>query len=338
MMTAPERSLARAVGFVTGRVRGWAGQIRSSFAGELLREAKEDRITGLAAEVTFFVVLSVVPGVVAIVASLAFADRIIGGELAARAEETLTTFLRSVLTDQASAAIDVVAELFDREQPGILSVAMAGTVWGFSRGLLGLIRALEVAYDLPPDAWWKQRARAVVLAVSTIVILALLLAVVVIGPLLGLLRLLLETVRLEALIEPLLWLRFPLAFVLLVVWAWLLYHAGPSLRTPWRAELPGAVLAGALWLLASVGFRIYLEVAAGLNQIFGVLGGVLIVMVWLYLLSLSLLAGGELNAALHRRAAESGARERDPRRPPGSKDRRGPRQSRSAARNADPSR
>ena len=92
-------------------------------------------------------------------------------------------------------------------------------------------------------------------------ILALLPAVVVVGPLLGALHSLLDDLGLDIFVGPLLWLRVPLALLLLVGWAWLLFHAGPRLRTPWRARLPGAALAAVLWLLASGGLRLYLEVA-----------------------------------------------------------------------------
>jgi membrane protein len=287
------------------RLRALAHRSRSSFAGELLRDAKRDRITGLSAEVAFFMFLSLVPGLVAVVASLAFTDKIFGADLATRAEETLMTFLGSVLTERATPAIDLVRELFDREQPGLLSVAMAGTVWAFSRGLLGVISALEIAYELPPASWWKRRARAVLLALGTIVALALVLAIVAIGPLLGLLGLLLETAGLDAVARSVQWLRFPLAFTVLAGWACWLYRAGPALRTSWRSQAPGAILAAGLWLVVSLGFLIYLELAGGVNQVFGVLGGILILIVWLYLLSLSLLAGGEFNAVLQRRAAGS---------------------------------
>jgi membrane protein len=174
-------------------------------------------------------------------------------------------------------------------------------IWAFSRSLVAVLRALEVAYDLPQNGWWRRRLKAVGLALVTILTLALLLVVVIVGPLLGGMRALFSIADIEQAVEPLLWLRFPLAFGLLVAWAWMIYHLGPNHQSPWRWDLPGALLTGFLWLLASVGFRLYLEVAGGFNQVFGLLGGALIVMVWVYLLSIALLTGGELNAVLGKR-------------------------------------
>ncbi len=59
----------------------------------------------------------------------------------------------------------------------------------------------------------------------------------------------------------------------------------------------------ALWLVASAGFRVYLEIAADGNPVLGAFGGGAIVMTWAYLLSLALLLGGELNAVLMQRPA-----------------------------------
>ena len=74
----------------------------------------------------------------------------------------------------------------------------------------------------------------------------------------------------------------------------------PARRLRWIDALPGAVTAAVLWLVASLGFSLYLRVAAGANRVLGTLGGGLIGVLWLYMLALALLVGGELNAVLRR--------------------------------------
>lgn len=59
-----------------------------------------------------------------------------------------------------------------------------------------------------------------------------------------------------------------------------------------------AVLTAAIWIAVSSGFRAYLELAGSTNAVFGVLGGALTLLFWLYLLAMGLLVGGELNAIL----------------------------------------
>lgn len=89
--------------------------------------------------------------------------------------------------------------------------------------------------------------------------------------------------------------------ILITGWAATVFHLAPNHRTPWCWDVPGAVVTALWWGLASAGFRLYLSVAAGANQVLGTLGGSLIVLLWLYLMSLGLLLGGEVNAVLAHR-------------------------------------
>ena len=133
--------------------------------------------------------------------------------------------------------------------------------------------------------------------------LAVVLGMFVIGPLLGLGHRLAGWLGLGRLFAfAWNWLRWPFACALLMGWATLVYSIAPNRRTRWRHELPGAVLATVLWLAVSLGFAGYLRLAAAGNKILGLLGGGLILLVWLYLLALALLVGGELNGVLVDRA------------------------------------
>ena len=92
--------------------------------------------------------------------------------------------------------------------------------------------------------------------------------------------------------------RWPVVFVVIVLWTSTVFHLGPDHDTPWRWDLPGAGVASVGWAFVSVGLRLYLEVAGETNQVLGSLGGALIVLLWLYLLGAALLAGAEVNAVL----------------------------------------
>lgn len=115
-------------------------------------------------------------------------------------------------------------------------------------------------------------------------ILALLLAVAILGPLLGLGELLASILGMpDQAVQVLLLTRYPLAFLLLVSWGLMIYQFGPNHDWPWRWNAPGAILAALLWLLTSVAFEVYLDIAGTANQVFGLLGGVLTLLVWLSL-------------------------------------------------------
>ena len=97
------------------------------------------------------------------------------------------------------------------------------------------------------------------------------------------------------------WLRWPAMLFALVAWAILLYKLAPHHRMRWRRCIPGALFSAFGWLAVSLAFSAYLRVAFGANQILGAIGGGLVMMVWLYMLSWVLLVGGELNALIDER-------------------------------------
>lgn len=272
-------------------------------AKELKREVTEDRVTGLAAEVAFFGVLSVFPGLLMVVAAIGSVDAFVGSDLARLSKRQIVDFLQLILTDEARAAIDAVEELFDRGSDGLLTVASLLALIGLSRAFAVLATALNLAYDATEQRpWLKRRLLGVALSLGTVAITVLMLVLIVVGPLVGAGTQLARTLGLEEMFDSAwFYLRWPAAFVALVAWATTLFHFVPCRPRPrWREDIPGAVLTAVLWLVVSLGLNIYLQVAADANPVLGVLGGGLILLVWLYLLSISLLLGGELNPVLQR--------------------------------------
>ena len=267
----------------------------------LRNEWRQDRVGSLAAEIAFFAVLSLFPALLAVVAALGFLDAILGSELAARSEAELVRVLETLFTSRAEALVNDVRTLFENESPAILSFATVGALLAASRGTLAAIRALNIAYNLPQQtSWLRLKAKAFGLAAGSVLTGVFLLAIVVLGPLLGLGRALASAIGSRSAADILLWLRYPVAFVLMAVWAWAVFHLAPNHRVSWRAELPGALATAVLGLLASAGLRVYLFLAGDANKVLGFLGGPLILMVWFYLLSIALLVGAELNQVLRR--------------------------------------
>ncbi len=276
---------------------------------ELQREITEDRVTGLAAEVAFFGVLSVFPGLLMVVAAIGSVDAFVGSDLAFLSKRQIIDFLNLILTEEARPAIDAVEDLFETGRQGLLTLASGVALVGLSRAFAVVADALNLAYDANEQRpWLKRRLLGLGLSIGTVVMTVFMLVMIVVGPLFGVGS---EIADIFGLGETFsfVWsfLRWPAAFALLVAWATTLFHLAPCRPRPnWRADLPGAVLTAVLWLVVSLGLNLYLQIAGGSNPVFSVLGGGLILLVWLYLLSLSLLLGGELNPILqrHREAAE----------------------------------
>lgn len=293
------------------KVPGAAGEI----IRELVHEWKDDRVAGVAAEVAFFGLLGLFPSLLAIAAALGSLDGLVGQDLADDARRAVVDGMQRFLTDDASTTIHAVEELFAEASPGALTTGAVLALWAASRGFTAVINGLDVVYDLDERrSYVRRRLAALGLALGTVLVVAAVLAMVVVGPLLGSGQELAERIGAGGAFAVLWdWARWPVMLAALVAWTATIFHLAPNHRSPWRDDLPGAVLTTGLWAALSLGLRAYLALAPGTNQVLGALGGILIVLLWLYLLAIGLLVGGEVNAILlHRRA-----RGQDPWRPSG---------------------
>lgn len=288
----------------------------TTVSAALLREAQEDRILGLAAEIAFFAVLSLFPGLLIAASLLGFLDLIVGPDIATDIQTKVAETLRLILTDRAAGTVEAVEDVFEGEYGGLLTFATIGALVSLSGAWAVVIASLNQAFDVTEQrSWLRRRLLGLVLAVSTLVVVVLTLTVVVIGPLLGRGD---EVADLVGLGSAFTWawsmLRLPLLFVAVTGWLTVVLHRAPNVPTSWRSAVPGAVTTAALWLLATAGFHLYLRLMGDRNPVLGAFGGGVIVMTWVYLLSLALLVGGELNGLLDKRRREAeGALVRDSR-------------------------
>lgn len=282
-----------------GRARSLV-DLGRTYVGEVGR----DRLVGLAAETAFFAVLSIFPGLLVVVGLIGLLDVIVGAELAAEAQDRVVRGLGLVFSDQASDAVTAVEDLFEQRRGGLLTFATLSALVTLSGAFAIVTNALNLVQDTGESrSWVRRRLLGVVQALGSLVLLVLALAVFVVGPLFGRGEELADLVGLGG-VFAFVWdvVRLPALAAVGLLWVTALLRYGPARHVPWRQALPGALLTGALWLLATGGFRLYLEIVAGENPVLGAFGGGAIVMTWVFLLSLGLLLGGELNAVLAERA------------------------------------
>ena len=282
-----------------------------SFVGDLRREWSRARVGGLSAEIAFFGLLGLFPAVIVFAAALGSLDVVIGAGAAAATEQWLLD--RVVETFGSDNTLrTTVEDLFDRSNAGLITAGVILTVYASSRGFIAVVGALDVTYGHENRRnWVSTRVMGFVLTLFTVLVSALVAAMVVVGPLLGGGEELAERFGAgSAFTTAWDWFRWPVVFVVVVCWAASLYHFAPRRRTPWLSDLPGAVVSTVWWLAVSLGFRVYLDAASsGMNAVFGLLGGALILLVWLYLLSMGLLVGAEINSVLNDRRGWNAATE-----------------------------
>ena len=267
------------------------------FLADVWRKGDRDRLLGLAAENAFMAILTLFPTLIVVAAILGQLGNLIGRGNALRVESAVLDSMTRLLTNQASGAIDTARGLF-QTSGNTLTVALMLALISLATAFAGIINTVTIAYDVRDTrGWWRRRWLGLLVGTGSVLTGAVVVTLVVVGPLFG---------RAEEIVTRLgfdqeyavVWsyARWPVAFLSLVLWATTLFHLCPDRPGRWREGLTGGLLTAVLWLAASVGFNIYLELALSRSPVFGALGGGLILMTWFYLLCLGVLIGAEVNA------------------------------------------
>ena len=255
---------------------------------DVVEEYRRDGVGDLAAAITFWTLLSIPAAALALVSMLSSLDSLIGGSLAQDVEDEVIGFVEDTFAD-SQALEDTVLELFADSSTGVATVATLVAIFTLSRAFAGLIRALDNAYGVDEGRpWWYLRLVAIGLGLTTILIVASGATVLAIIPQLpfGLLR----------------WFTVPIVFVALVLWAATIFHIGPNHRTPWKYDLPGAFVTALGWVLGTQAFALYVSVAGGGNDVQTTVGAILLALTLMYVLSIVMLVGAEVNDVIARRA------------------------------------
>lgn len=252
-------------------------------------EYSNDNVSDLAAAITFWTVLSIPAAVLALVSALSSLDRVVGTSTAEDVEREVQEFIADQFVNSQTLS-DTVTELFNTSSRGVTIVATLVALYTLSRAFAGLIRALDAAYDVEEGRrWWHGRLVAFGLGLGTLVVIAtsaFALAFIPELPLGGFIR----------------WLTIPIVLTVLAMWAATIFHLGPNHRTPWRFDLPGAIVTALGWAISTQLFALYVRVSSSINQVQSTIGTILLALTLMYLLSVVLILGAEVNEIISRRA------------------------------------
>jgi membrane protein len=264
-------------------------------------EIWDDEVTDRAAAMSYYFLFSLFPALLFLTALLGFLPL-------AGVQERLMSYVANVLpTDAAQTVQRTLTEVLGTTRSGLLSLGALITLWAASNGMASVISTLNIAYDVKEwRPWWKQRLLAIVLTVAFSLFIIATLALLVFGPKIG------AAVAGWLGLGPLFTIAWnvisvPVVIVCGLVGVGLVYQLAPATGHRWRWVTPGAVLALGSWLAMSFGLRLYVQYFGNYSATYGSIGGVILLMLWLYLTSVVLLVGAEVNAEIEHAARERGA-------------------------------
>lgn len=264
------------------------------------RDTFEDRVPGLAAEIALFTLISLPALLLVILGSLGFVADALGPSGTQELNRIVFELPRGFLATQTYESYERLAmAVLDDGRVDVISIGALLSLWTGSRATDRALETITIAYDIDqPRATWRRRLMAVGLTVAGLVGAIAILPLLVLGP--RVVEWVAPSAVASATLNLLGALYWPTIAALAVAGLTTLYHVGVPWRTPWRRDLPGALLAMILWLLAAAGLRAYLAVTLGGDAVFSQLGVPIAVVLWLYVSSIAVLLGAELNAEIER--------------------------------------
>lgn len=259
----------------------------------LINEFLEDSLLNKASSLAYNFMLALFPGALFLFTLIAYIP-------VNNFQEKLLELLRTILPTYAYLALETTIEdIIKHQNAGLLSLGFVTALYFATNGVSNLMQAFNnSSLILEKRTWLKRRSIAMLLTV--VISMALIVAIVVMIAGESVISYLQSHIASKShfWIYLLTLSRWLIIVAIFFVSISILYRYGPSHKLKWAFLSPGAILATGLAILTSWGFTYYINNFASYNKIYGSIGAIIVVMLWLYLNSLILLIGFELNASI----------------------------------------
>lgn len=298
---SPQSVSAREGGDGRGRTADTPTEIPAKGWKDILWRVYErfnsDRVLSISAGVTFYTLLSIFPGIAAFVSLYGlFADA-----------GTIQTHLNSLAGVLPGGALEIIADQVKRiasKGGGTLGlsffIGLATSLWSANAGIKAIFDALNIVYEEDEKrSFIGLNLRSLTFTMGAILFLLAALGGIVVVPVV------LNLIGLGGIAEWLIWiLRWPALLAGVVFGLALLYRYGPSRdEAQWRWITPGSTIAAIFWLAASMLFSWYVANFGSYNETYGSLGAAIGFMTWIWLSTIIVLVGAEINAEMEHQTA-----------------------------------
>ncbi len=272
----------------------------------LWHESLQDEVLGRAAQLSYYILLALFPMLLVLTA-------LMGVFSVENYMPELMSYLRQVLPNDALSMVErFLKQVAEGSGTNILSLGGLGALWASSSGMTAIMDALNVVYGVKTDSrpFWRVRLIAIVLTIGLAGFVILSLTLVLYGPSIG--AWIADFVGLGwAFIVAWNLLQWPVVVGIMLLVVGAIYYVCPDIHQDWRWVSPGSAFAVAMWLIVSLGFKLYVDNYGNYNKVYGSIAGVIVLMLWLYWSGMVLLVGGEVNAEIEKAATARAHQDRE---------------------------
>lgn len=249
-----------------------------------------DDIFALASQLAYYLILSFFPLIISIMTLVGFSNL--------NADEVLIS-LSTLVPDTVYALINkTIVEIINTQNVGLLGASIAITIWSASSGFRAVIKGINKAYNIKERRSYIKRAMvAIFFTLALMIIIVLTLSALVFGKVIG--DYITRFLPFEHIIR-IIWniTRYGIVLFMMVLVFAGIYRYTPAKKIPWKEVIPGSIFSSLGWIIISLAFSYYINNIANYSILYGSLGAVFILMTWLYLTSIILILGAEINSTL----------------------------------------
>ncbi|CAN5552070.1 YihY/virulence factor BrkB family protein [soil metagenome] len=279
------------------------GKAFLSGARDLIKSIQKNEVPVTAASMAYSTLFALIPLLLFLAALSGFVSRWIGAD---NTVEEVTDFLFRHLPDSSAAALEEPIEAILRRQTGgLLSVGAVLAIWGSRSMISGGVRAINRAYGIDkPRNWLEQNAISLGLTIGLGITAVIGSASVLLGSRWGD-RTSDKFGVGEQFADIWSFSRWPLIGILLFGALVVFFRVAPATRISMRSVIPGALFSLVGWAIAIVALSYYFSIAGSYTAAYGIIGGILALIFWLYVMSMIFAIGAELNALFYRRSIKT---------------------------------
>lgn len=262
----------------------------AQFLNELFKRFNENDVAAMGAQTTYYLIISFFPFLIFLITLISYTPII--------THESLTTLAQFLPLETYQFVMGILSEVLESRSITLLSFGMITTLWTASNGIAALIKGINKSSGQKESrSFIKVRCLSILFTFALILLMIAVLLLLVLGKTIALFIVNLLGIS-HYFIS--IWnvIRYVSALLVMCFIFSSLYLYGPVVRLRFQEVIPGAIFATLGWVVISNGFSKYIDNFGSYTKMYGSIGGIFVLLLWLYLSSVILLLGAEINSIL----------------------------------------